>query len=111
MPATGTPTANEILVTQQAAGHFMDTAGQISQAIANVLDGGQQLSATAMITTAGAKFGTAVGHWCESAEDIVNILKWMSEQLGATAQQLQASNQQSEEMAAGLPSFGNFSNV
>jgi hypothetical protein len=59
-----------------------------------------------MVTTAGAKFGGAVVQWTEDFDDLRNTLNWMATQLGDTAQQLQASNQQSLEMAASLPSFG-----
>lgn len=108
MPATGPVTANEINVTQQAQGEFQNAVSQIRTIISNVLESGTTLTSTAMITTAGARFGGVVSQWCESAGDIVNTLNWMAEQLGSTAQQLQAGNQQAEEMAAALPGAGNF---
>jgi uncharacterized protein YukE len=108
MPATGPVTANEISVTLQAQNEFQNAVSSIRSIISSVLESGNQLTTTAMITTAGAKFGGVVLQWCESASDIVNTLNWMSEQLGATAQQLQAGNQQAEEMAAALPAAGNF---
>jgi uncharacterized protein YukE len=108
MSPSGPVTSNEITVTLQAQSEFQNAVSQIRSTISNVLESGNQLSTTAMITTAGAKFGGVVSQWCESASDIVNTLNWMSEQLGSTAQQLQAGNQQSEEMAAGLPGTGNF---
>jgi uncharacterized protein YukE len=108
MAATGAVTSNEINVTLQAQNAFENAVSQIKSIISNVLESGQQLSTSAMITTAGAKFGSVVQQWTESATDIVNVLNWMAQQLGATAQQLQAGNQQSEEMAASLPAMGNF---
>jgi uncharacterized protein YukE len=108
MPASGPVTANEINVTLQAQGEFENAVSQIRSIVSNVLESGNQLTTTAMITTAGAKFGGVVSEWCQSASDIVNTLNWMAEQLGVTAQQLQAGNQQAEEMAAAMPSAGNF---
>jgi hypothetical protein len=108
MPASGSVTANEINVTLRAQGEFENAVSQIRSIVSNVLESGNQLTTTAMITTAGAKFGGVVSQWCESASDIVNTLNWMTEQLGSTAQQLQAGNQQAEEMAAALPAAGNF---
>jgi hypothetical protein len=108
MPASGPVTANEINVTLQAQGEFENAVSQIRSIISNVLESGNQLTTTAMITTAGAKFGGVVSEWCQSAGDIVNTLNWMTEQLGSTAQQLQAGNQQAEEMAAAMPAAGNF---
>jgi hypothetical protein len=108
MAATGAVTANEINVTQQAQQAFENAVSSITTTISNVLESGTTLASSAMITTAGAKFGSVVGDWSQSASDIVNVLKWMAEQLGVTAQQLQAGNQQSEEMAAALPGTGNF---
>lgn len=108
MTTTGNVTANEINVTLKAQGDFQSAAGQIQKIIGDVLDAGSNLSSSAMVTTAGAKFGSAVQQWVESATDIVKTLEWMANELGATAQQLQSGNQQSEEMAAGLPTPGNF---
>jgi uncharacterized protein YukE len=108
MPATGPVTANEINVTLQAQNAVENAVSQIKTIISNVLESGQQLSTTAMVTTAGAKFGSVVGQWAESATDIINVLNWMAEQLGSTAHQLQAGNQQAEEMAAAVPVIGNF---
>jgi uncharacterized protein YukE len=108
MPASGPVTANEITVTLQAQSEFENAVSQIRSIVSNVLESGNQLTTTAMITTAGAKFGGVVQEWCQSASDIVNTLNWMGEQLGSTAQQLQAGNQQAEEMAAAMPAAGNF---
>lgn len=46
--------------------------------------------------------------WTEDFEDLRSTLNWMANQLGDTAKSLQASNQQSYEMAASLPSFAGF---
>ena len=108
MPASGPVTANEISVTQQAQSQFEDAVSSIRNIISGVFEQGTTLSTSAMITTAGAKYGGVVAQWCESAGDIANTLSWMAEQLGNTVTQLQAGNQQAEEMAASLPSAGNF---
>jgi hypothetical protein len=108
MSTTGPVTANEINVTQSAQQAFQNAVGQIRGVISNVLESGQTLATSAMITTAGAKFGGVVSNWSDKAGDIVNTLEWMANQLGYTAQQLQAGNQQSEEMAASLPGDGSF---
>lgn len=108
MTSTGNVTQNEINVTLSAQQAFEGAVGQIQKIIGDVLDAGSNLSTSAMVTTAGSKFGSAVQQWVESATDIVKTLEWMAGQLGNTAKQLQAGNQQSEDMAAGLPSPGNF---
>jgi uncharacterized protein YukE len=108
MSTTGPVTANEINVTQSAQQAFQNAVGQIRGIVSNVLESGQTLTTSAMITSAGAKFGGVVSNWCDKAGDIVNTLEWMANQLGYTAQQLQAGNQQSEEMAAALPADGSF---
>jgi hypothetical protein len=99
-------TKNEIHVTLQAQQQFEGAVSQLTSIVETVLNSQQQLTANAMVTTAGERFGSAVVLWTEDFEDLRSTLNWMAEQLGYTAQQLQNSNQQSEEMAAALPQFG-----
>jgi hypothetical protein len=104
-------TSNEINVTLQAQGVFQEAVTDLTQIISQVLEANTQLTSTAMVTTAGAKFGTVVSMWAEDAEDMRSALNWMAEQLGTTAQQMQSGNTTNEELAqqaAGLtlPQFG-----
>lgn len=99
-------TQNEINVTLQAHDAFATAVGDLTSIVSQVFDSGSSLSSNAMVTTAGAKFGGAVNTWCQDFEDMRSTLQWMTNQLYDTAQQLQAGNQQNEDMAAALPSFG-----
>ena len=105
MPAGNTApvTANEISVTRAAEGEFQQAVGQLNSIAAQVTGAGVNLIQGGMVTTAGQAFNNAVQMWYEDFLDIKNTLNWMAEQLGNTATSLQASNQQSEEMAASLP--------
>ncbi|HET7014922.1 MAG TPA: hypothetical protein VFI65_13490 [Streptosporangiaceae bacterium] len=100
-------TQNEINVTLQAQQAFEDAVTALTQIVTGVFDSQQQLTSSAMVTTAGERFGAAVVQWSEDFEDLRSTLSWMAQQLGDTAQQLQQSNQQGLEMAAALPQFGN----
>jgi hypothetical protein len=108
MSTTGSVTANEINVTLQAQQAFEEAVTALTSIASSVFDAQSQLTSNGMVTTAGQRFGGAVVQWVEDFEDIRNTMKWMAQQLGDTAQQLQASNQQSEEMAASLPTAGSF---
>ena len=99
-------TQNEINVTLQAQDAFQTAVGDLTSIVSEAFDSGSTLSSNAMVTTAGEKFGGAVVQWVEDFEDMRSTLQWMATQLGDTAQQLQAGNQQSYEMAAALPAFG-----
>jgi len=107
MTTSGAVTSNEISVTLQAQGIFNEKVTELTTVGSLVNEwGGVQLSQNAMATTAGTIFAQAVGLWTEDLNDIKNTLNWMAQQLGDTAAQLQAGNQQNEEMAAALPTFG-----
>src|SRR5258708_3088896 len=99
-------TQNEINVTLQAQQAFESAVGSLNQIVTGVFEAQQQLTTNGMVTTAGARFGGAVVKWTEDFEGLRSTLNWMAQQLGDTAQQLQHSNQQSEEMAAAMPQFG-----
>lgn len=101
-------TQNEIHVTLQAQQAFEEAVSALNRIVSEVFDSQTQLTTNAMVTTAGQRFGGAVVQWTQDFDDLRNTLNWMAQQLGDTAQQLQASNQQSYEMAASLPSFGSF---
>ena len=103
---TAPVTANEIHVTLQAQGYFQEAVAQLTQIVSQVLEANSQLTGTAMVTSAGLKFGSVVAMWCEDFEDMRSTLARMAENLGITAQRLQAGNQQGEDMAAALPQFG-----
>jgi hypothetical protein len=103
---TAPVTQNEIDVTLKAEDAFQTAVGDLNSIISQVFDSGTTLSTNAMVTTAGAKFGSAVAEWTQDFEDMRSTLQWMATQLGDTAQKLKAGNQQSFEMAAALPSFG-----
>jgi hypothetical protein len=99
-------TQNEVDVTLRAQDQFLTAVGDLNSIISQVFDSGTTLSTNAMVTTAGQKFGSAVGQWVTDFEDMRSTLQWMADQLGETAAKLKAGNQQSYEMAAALPSFG-----
>jgi aconitase B len=106
MPTTGAVTSNEVSVTQQAQGIFNEKVTELNTVGSLVEEwGGIQLSQNAMQTTAGTLFAQAVGQWVEYLNDIKNTLNWMAEQLGYTAQQLLAGEQQNAEQAQSLPAF------
>jgi hypothetical protein len=107
MPTTGNVTANEISVTFQAQASVENMVSTVKTAIATVSEAASQLG-SAMATTAGAKVVAILQQWVDSANDIANTGSWMASQLGITGQQLQAGNQQAEEMAAALPAIGAF---
>jgi len=98
-------TQNEIDVTVHAQQAFDEAVTALNQIVSGVFDSQQQLTTNAMVTTAGERFGMAVVQWTQDFEDLRSTLNWMSMQLGDTAAKLRASNQQSEEMAAALPTF------
>ena len=103
MPTSGAVTANEIQVTLTAKGAFEDAVNSLNSIGASVMDSAQNLAGRAMVTTAGAKFAQAMTTWCDDFNDIKNSLQWMATQLGDTAAQLQAGNQQNVEAAASIP--------
>jgi hypothetical protein len=99
-------TQNEINVTLQAQQAFEQAVSSLTQIVTGVFESQQQLTTSAMVTTAGERFGAAVAQWTQDFEDLRSTLNWMAQQLGDTALQLQNSNQQGIEMAASLPPFG-----
>jgi hypothetical protein len=105
---TAPVTANEISVTQHAQQDFDTAVSQLNTIASTVNDAGVNLTQTGMVTTAGQAFNNAVQMWYEDFLDIKSTLQWMATQLGITAAALQASNQQSAEMAASLPPPGGF---
>jgi hypothetical protein len=106
---TAAVTQNEINVTLQAQQAFEQAVSSLTQIVTGVFESQQQLTTNGMVTTAGERFGGAVVQWTEDFDDLRNSLNWMAQQLGDTALQLQRSNQQGEEMAAAMPSFGSIS--
>jgi hypothetical protein len=87
--ATGTITANTISTTLQAQRAFETAVTDIQGIATTVLESGTQLTSSGMIDAAGRKFGGAVNLWCDQCSDVLDTLKWMTEQLGATANQMQ----------------------
>jgi len=113
MPTTGAVTANEIAVTLQAQTAFQEAVSALMSIHGTVLDAQAQLTTSGMVTTAGAQFASVIQQWCEYFNDIAGTMQWMEEQLGYTAQQLQAGNQEAANAAAALPlpdSFGSSTN-
>jgi hypothetical protein len=100
--ATGTITANTISVTWQAHSAFETAATDVENIATTVLDSGTQLTTAGMIDAAGRKFGNAVGLWCEQLSDILNTLKWMTDQLGGTANQMQQLLNNNVDQASAL---------
>jgi hypothetical protein len=96
---TGSVLANEITVTKQAQQAFEQAVTALTSIISSVFDSQQQLKTNAMVTTAGAAFGSGVVRWTEDFEDIRNTCNWMAMQLGDTATSLATSNQNNIETA------------
>jgi hypothetical protein len=107
MPAAdGSPvTANEINVTVTAQQDFLDAVSAMSAIGSLVMESGGQALVQAMATTAGSGMASVISMWAEDFNDIKNTLQWMADQLGDTAAQLQAGNQQNTDMALSLPTF------
>src|SRR5260370_20987711 len=99
-------TQKELTVTLAAQQAFEQAVNALTQIVSGVFDSQQQLTTTAMVTTAGERFGSAVVQWTQDFEDLRSTLNWMAQQLGDTALKLPSSNQQGTEMAAALPQFG-----
>jgi hypothetical protein len=102
MPTTGSVTANEITVTQQAQTAFGVAVTSLNTIGGSVLGAAEQLANSAMVTTAGAKFAQAMQTWCDDFTDIQRMLSKMETALGDTVTALQAGNQQSADMAASI---------
>jgi hypothetical protein len=102
--------ANEIATTQHAQGAFYEAVTALTRIVSTVLDSQGQLTTSGMVTSAGAQFGTGCVQWCDDFNNLRSSLQWMGDQLGQTAQQLMAGNQQCNEMASAmttnLPNFG-----
>ena len=105
--ATGNTLANEAQVTLKAKDAFDGAVAKLTSIVSGVFESQQQLTSTAMVTTAGERFGGVVVQWAQDFEDLRSTLNWMAQQLGDTALQLQRGNDQSADMAAALPTFGN----
>jgi uncharacterized protein YaiE (UPF0345 family) len=107
-------TQNTINVTQQAQEAFQTAAGDLTSIVSGVLDSNQQLTSSAMVSQAGAKFGGAVTQWTEDFNDLRGTLQWMADQLGNQWQTMQRNEQNNTDIAAGLsdpaslPGFGSF---
>lgn len=106
-------TAATIPVTLKAQGDFQDAVHDLDIIAAQVTDSAQILTTTAMVSSAGSKFGASCAQWVEDFNDIRQTLSWMAEQLGNTAQQMMANEQHNTDLASGLTaetlpvSFGN----
>jgi hypothetical protein len=100
---TGPVTQKEIQVTLQAQQAFDEAVSALTSLASSVFDAQQQFGTSATVTSADAEFSTAVVQWAEDFDDLRSTLAWMARQLGDTAQQLQATNQQEYDQAATLP--------
>jgi hypothetical protein len=96
-------TAATVPILYQAQGYFTEGVNALDQIITQVFESQAQLTSTAMITTAGAKFGGAVVQWTEDFNNIRNTLSQMAELLGFTAQKIQQNEQNNVALATGLP--------
>jgi hypothetical protein len=109
VPFTGT-TSNALDVTKGAQGQFAEAVSYLEQVVTNILDSSQQLTTAAMVSQAGAKFGSVVGLWAEKAGDILNNLEEMVQFLGFQIQALEQNEDNNTALAAALgnlnpPSF------
>ena len=103
MPAGNSTLENEITATLHAQSAFEEAVTALNQIVSEVFNSQQQLTTNGMVTTAGERFGSAVVLWTEDFDDLRSTLNTMAQQLGATAQRLQSSNQHAVEMASAMP--------
>jgi hypothetical protein len=96
-------TAATVPILQQASGYFSEGVNALDQIITQVFESQSELTSTAMITTAGAKFGGAVVQWTEDFNNIRNTLSQMAEMLQDTANKILANEQNNLALASGLP--------
>jgi hypothetical protein len=96
-------TAATVPILQQASGYFTEGVTALDQIITQVFESQSELTSTAMITTAGAKFGGAVVQWTEDFNNIRNTLSQMAELLSTTAQKILQNEQNNVALASGLP--------
>ncbi|HUZ26738.1 MAG TPA: hypothetical protein VMV07_23545 [Streptosporangiaceae bacterium] len=97
-------TAATVQVTLTAQGYFEDAVKDLDMIMSQVFDSQQELTSTAMITTAGRKFGSSIIQWVNDFNDIRQTLSWMADQLGNTAQQILANEQHNLDLGSQLAS-------
>src|SRR5260370_17142539 len=103
--ATGNTLANEAQVTLKAKDAFDGAVAKLTSIVSGVFESQQQLTSTAMVTTAGERFGGVVVQWAQDFEDLRSTLNWMSQQLGDTPQQLTTATTQPPHLPPPLPPF------
>lgn len=96
------------LTTQQrqiilnSAQIFEDGVNAMTQVYNEVFAAGDQLKGQAMVSTAGAQFGTAITRWVEDFNNIKQTLQAMHDQLLSTTSQTTNTNQVNAEIAQAL---------
>jgi hypothetical protein len=112
--STGNVTQNEINATQNGQQAFEEAVNALNTIVSSVLDSNTQLTTSAMVSQAGAKFGSAVEQWLDDFNDLRGVTQWMGEQLGTTWRQMVQNEQNNTDLAAGLqnpvsaPTLGSF---
>jgi uncharacterized protein YukE len=94
----GQTTSNTYGTTTQVQNQFVDAYGYMGRLADGVTDSNTTLTNQAMISQAGARFGQAVAQWLEAFYQAQQVLGQMGEQLGVTAAQLRAADQQAADM-------------
>jgi hypothetical protein len=114
-PIVTTPnvTQNTLSVTQHAQEAFVTAVNDLMSILNGVLDANGQLTSVAMVSQAGAKFGSAISQWLDDFWDLKGTLSWMAEQLATQLQQMAANEQNNTDLASGigctpLPGYGSF---
>jgi hypothetical protein len=103
MATTGGTTSNTYSTTLAVQQQFLEAYSGMGKLADGVLDAGTTLTNQAMITQAGARFGTAVQQWLEAFYAAQKTIGQMAEQLGVTANQLKAADQQAADMVPTMP--------
>jgi hypothetical protein len=112
-PGGSGTTQGVIAIYHQSQQAFLDAVSAMTSIVSSVLDSSQQLTTSAMVSTAGAAWGNAVVPWLDDFNDLRSTLQWMADQLGNQAQQMQNNEQNNVDLASGiqvqaLPGYGQF---
>jgi hypothetical protein len=97
-------TSNTYATSLNAAQGLEDGANYMTKLGDGVTDANSQLTMTAMISQAGARFGQAVVLWLDQFQKAQQTLMQMSDMMRTTVQVTQTGDQHNQDLAAGMPS-------
>jgi hypothetical protein len=99
---TATVTQNTIPVTRQAQEAFNETVTALNKVEAQVLHAVSDLTNGGMVSVSASVFTAALEQWTLGFNDIVRTCRWMANQLGQTADQIQRNEDNNVDLASGL---------